>query len=162
MKNKTLHIVRHGKALQDYSYIQDDDRPLVEKGIINNIVVAKKFITLYSVPELIISSYAARALQTAHIFARTMNYPHNKIIACEELYLRGDKETYDILVNLNDVVRSVMVVGHNPDLIFLANRFAARINDLSTSSVVTISFETKRWIDIEKVKTKCSVLGKDS
>ena len=159
-KDKIVHVVRHGKALQDYIYISDDDRPLIEKGILNNILVAKKLFAKYHVPDLIVSSYAARALHTAHIFAREMGYPHEKVQVSEDLYLHGDKESYNILSNLSDDINSVMIVGHNPDMTYLANRFCARICEISTSGVVTICFDTKRWSEIENVKTECSFLEK--
>ena len=157
---KTIHIVRHGKALQNFQYINDDDRPLTEKGIVNNILVAKKFIAQFVVPDLIISSYASRALHTAHIFARVTGYPHEKVQANEDLYLHGDKETYHILENLPDSVNSVMVVGHNPDLTYVANRFGAQIDQICTSGVMSISFETDQWSEIDKAKKKYFFLDK--
>ena len=157
---KILHIVRHGKALQEFLYINDDDRPLIEKGILNNILVAKKLLAQYPAPDLIISSYAARALHTAHIFAREMAYPHEKVQAFEELYLHGDKEACYILENLSDDINSVMVVGHNPDVTYLANRFDARINEIRTSGVVTICFETDRWNKIYESKAKYTFFDK--
>ena len=160
MHEKTIHIVRHGKASQNFLYINDDDRPLTEKGILNNIQVAKQFIAQCSVPDLIISSYAARALHTAHIFARVTGYPHDKVQANEDLYLHGDKETYNILENLSDDIDSVMIVGHNPDLTYVANRFGAHIDEIRTSGIVTVSFETDRWSEIKKAKTKHSFLDK--
>ena len=160
MQEKTLHIVRHGKALQNFLYINDDDRPLTEKGILNNIQVAGKFLAQYPVPELIVSSYATRALHTAHIFARVTGYPHEKVLANEDLYSHGDKETYSILENLPDDLNSVMIVGHNPDLTYVANRFGAQVNEIRTSCIVTITFETNRWSEIDKAKAKYCFLDK--
>ena len=88
MNPKVLHIVRHGKALQDAYDIQDFDRPLTVKGIHNSIAVATKLQTLYSAPDLIISSFAARALHTAHIFAQVMSYPHNNVQVNEDFILK--------------------------------------------------------------------------
>ena len=160
MKEKLVHIVRHGKALQDYQLIGDDDRPLTEKGIINNISVIKKFIAQYPLPDLIYSSYASRAIHTAHIFAREMGYPHDKVHANEELYLHGDKETYIILESLSDDINSVMIIGHNPDMTYVVNRFGAQINEIRTSGIVTICFETTHWSEIDRVSSKCSSLDK--
>ena len=157
---KTIHIVRHGKALQNFQYINDDDRPLTEKGICSNILVAKKFQEQFSVPDLIISSYAARALHTAHIFARTTGYPHEKVHANKNLYLHGDNETYNILANLPEKVDSVMIVGHNPDLTYVANKFGAQIDGICTSGVVSINFETDRWSEIENATAKYFFLDK--
>ena len=154
MQTKILHIVRHGKALQDYSYIQDDDRPLIEKGILNNISIARQLRVQYPAPGLIISSYAARALHTAHIFARVMGYPHERVQVNEKLYSDGETETYHILENLPDNLDSVMIVGHNPDVTSVANKFTECYRPLPTSGVVTICFETDRWSGIGKAKVK--------
>jgi len=157
MKTKTLHIIRHGKALHSIE-IDDVDRPLIVKGIHNNIANAKSLISKYSAPQLIISSHAARALQTAHIFARETGYPHEKIIVNEKLYLNGAKETYNIIKNLPENIDSVMIVGHNPDMTFVANRFSANIGDLPTSGVVSILFEANQWSEIESSKYNNTII----
>jgi phosphohistidine phosphatase len=156
---KTLHIVRHGKALQDYRHIRDDNRPLTEKGILNNMAIAQQLRAQYPNPGLIISSYAARALHTAHNFAQVMGYPLERVQVNEKLYSDGENEAYRILKNLPDELDSVMIVGHNPDVTFLANRLAAcNIYSLPTSGVVSICFETDRWSEIETSKKECTVL----
>jgi len=153
---KTVHIVRHGKALQDYRYIRDYDRPLIEKGIMTNEEAAKRLYAQYPTPGLIISSHAARALHTAHIFARVMAYPHNRVQVNENLYMGGEDLAHDILINLPDEIKSVMIVGHNPDVTCLAYKYAKKnIGPVPTSGVVTIRFETDKWKEIEKVKTSC-------
>ena len=158
MQPKILHIVRHGKALQDYNYIQDDDRPLIEKGILNNINIARQLGAQYPAPGLIISSHAARALHTAHIFARVMGYPHERVQVNENLYLDGENETYNILKKLPDELDSVMFVGHNPDVTCVVHRLAECYQTIPTSGVVTIRFETDRWDEIGKAKVKSSYL----
>ena len=159
MQNKILHIVRHGKALQDYRYLHDFDRPLIEKGIVNNEAAARQLHAQYATPDLIISSHAARALHTAHIFARVMSYPHSRVQVNESLYAEGENAACNILKSLPDEVESVMIVGHNPDVTFLANTYAGKmISHISTSGVVTICFETDKWRQIGKVKTQYSII----
>ena len=151
-KLKTLHIVRHGKALQDYRHIHDYDRPLIEKGIVNNVAMAKQLLEQYPAPDLIVSSHAARALHTAHIFAQVMGYPHARIQVNERLYLNGETEARHILECLPDELESVMIVGHNPDVTCLANTYVRqRIDWIPTSGVVTIRFETNHWSEIGKI-----------
>jgi len=139
-KYKTLHIVRHGKALQSYFSIQDYDRPLIEKGIVNSEAAAKRLHAQYPTPDLIISSHAARALHTAHIFARVMGYPHHRVQVNENLYLDGENEVYSIMKNLPDNVENVMIVGHNPDLTYVAHKYARNqfTDSIPTSGVVTV------------------------
>ena len=159
MSTKILHIVRHGKALQDCYAVRDDDRPLIEKGILKSISIAKQLRAQYPAPELIISSHATRALHTAHIFARTTGYPHERVQVNEKLYLHGENETYHILKNLPNELDSVMIVGHNPDVTFLANQLAGCfVNPLPTSGVVTICFETDQWSETDRVKAKCACI----
>ena len=147
---KTLHIVRHGKALQDYFSIQDHDRPLIEKGITNNISNAKQLHERYATPGLIISSFAARALHTAHIFAKLMNYPHERVQVNEKLYLGGENEIFSILESLPDELENVMIVGHNPDLTSVAITYGCITASIPTSGVVTIRFKAERWSEISK------------
>ena len=152
-KIKTLHIVRHGKALQDYLRIDDIDRPLIEKGIHNNIAVATRLVDKYAIPDIIISSPAARALHTAHIFARVMGFPPEKVTAYEKLYFKGE-EALEILCEISDEIESAMIVGHNPDVTYLAGSFTRSLTDsLPTSGVATIRFETEQWCNISRSTT---------
>lgn len=142
-KLKTLHIVRHGKALQDYFSINDEDRPLIEKGIVNSEAAARRLQAQYATPDLIVSSHAARALHTAHIFARVMGYPSQRVQVNEKLYSDGENEVYAILKNLPDKIESVMIVGHNPDLTYVAHFYDKNqiSGSIPTSGVVTIHFD---------------------
>jgi len=149
---KILHIVRHGKALQDYHSLQDYDRPLIEKGIINNISIAKQLHEQFVTPGLIISSFAARALHTAHIFAKVMNYSHERVQVNEKLYMGGENEIYSILEILPDELESVMIVGHNPDVTFVANTYGCNTVSIPTSGVVSIRFKADRWSETGKSK----------
>jgi len=159
MPAKILHIVRHGKALQDYRCLQDFDRPLIEKGIVNNEAAARQLHAQYATPDLIISSHAARALHTAHIFARVMGYPHDRVQVNENLYMEGEKAIHDIIKSLPDEIEGVMIVGHNPDVTFLANTYAGRmISHISTSGIVSICFDTDKWNQIGNAKKKCSII----
>lgn len=148
---KILHLVRHGKALQDYRSIDDIDRPLIEKGILNNIAVATRLFGKYGQPDRIISSPAARALHTAHIFARMMNYAPENVGVIKELYSDGEKTVWDILSEMPEDIDSLMFVGHNPDMTYLAGTFLRSLTDsLPTSGVASIRFEAAQWRDIRR------------
>ncbi|MCK5170441.1 MAG: histidine phosphatase family protein, partial [Bacteroidales bacterium] len=71
---KYLYIVRHGKSIQDYGNISDIDRPLKERGINDGYKMAERLLVQNKIPEKIISSSAVRALHSATIFARTLNF----------------------------------------------------------------------------------------
>ena len=160
MHCKTIHIVRHGKAVQDTVDIDDYDRPLTEKGIINSISVAQKFAAQHATPDVIISSHAARALHTAHIFARENKYPAENVLVSEKIYFRGFENIIGIITSIPDNINSIMIVGHNPDLTNLAINLGAQINELSTSAVVTICFKTDSWSKVCTASTSYSSIDK--
>ncbi len=70
---KHLFIIRHGKASQQM--MPDIKRPLIEKGIKRTTKRAKSLKDLGIKPDLIVSSPAVRAFQTAEIFAKILDYP---------------------------------------------------------------------------------------
>lgn len=150
MKTKTLHIVRHAKSSWKYDNVMDYDRPLKNKGIKNNYSIAEKISSFVQV-DLIISSPAVRALHTATIFSRVLNFPLSDLTLSEVLYSSHEEVVYNFLTNLNDEHNQVMVVGHNPTLTNLANRFIAEpIDNIPTSGCVSIKFDVDNWGAIEE------------
>ena len=66
---KTLYIVRHAKSSWDHPGLGDDQRPLLEKGKKRTKYVVDYFLENNCRPDLIISSHAVRAFETAKIIA---------------------------------------------------------------------------------------------
>jgi phosphohistidine phosphatase len=146
---RILHIVRHGKALQDYRAIEDIDRPLTEKGVTNTVMMANRLNKKYTVPCLIVSSPAARALHTAHIFARVFRYPSDRVQVNDALYMGGENAALDILYALPCSISEVMIVAHNPDMTLLADIFIRPMTlPLPVSGVASVRFAAGEWKDI--------------
>ena len=150
MKKRVLHIVRHGKASWKYDNILDYDRPLKNKGIKGAYEVAEK-LRAFVKPQLIISSPANRALHTATIFCRVLEYPLNELRLNEILYGSHEEVVFNLLVRTDPSVEALMIVGHNPTFTELANRFVVdEIENIPTSGCVSITFESENWKDISK------------
>lgn len=151
---KTLHVIRHGKAVQDYLKVSDIDRPLMEKGINNNYLIASRLIQRFSKPDLIISSPACRALHTAQIIARSMSVSENRIRIDKRLYFEGIEKILEAIYELPDQVNAVLIAGHNPESTDLCNVFCRPlINELPTSGICTLQFETDHWHELENKLT---------
>jgi len=154
---KELYIVRHGKSAWDVGNISDIDRSLKERGINDGYKMAERLLDHGKIPEIIISSSATRALHSAIIFARTFNFPYKNIIINEEIYHSGLGNMLDIIKETDDQIKSLMVFGHNPTFTDLANYFIyPKIDNLPTTGIVGLRFETDSWSGIEKLKPKDS------
>jgi len=151
---KSLYLVRHSKALRDDANVKDVNRPLVEKGIERAAKMAGIFLQKHNVPELIISSHALRAKETASILADHFNYlPGNiqydpLIYRCHYSYL---VETVHLL---GDEMNSVMIIGHNPAITYAASHFLKEdLEYMRTCAIVCIRFASDSWDTIHLPET---------
>lgn len=152
---KQLLIVRHAKSSWDNPGLEDYQRPLLERGKKKTRYILDYLLKQQIRPDLIISSHATRALDTAKIIAHALFIPEDKIIISKNLY-HGDAESlFNHFYDMNDAVNSLMMVGHNPTLTYFSNYFLdKKIDNLPTSGVVCIEFKTDTWAEIQTSKRK--------
>lgn len=149
----TLYIVRHAKSSWEQPSISDHERPILEKGVKRTKFVAKFLIEKKTRIDLIVSSDAKRAYQTAVILADKLNYPKQKISLSNMIYHAASQDIADIFYEIPENVNSLMLVGHNPTMTDFANQFLEeKIEWLPTSGVVCVSFGTTEWPEIFTVK----------
>ena len=144
---KTLLLTRHGKTVRGNGQLKDYDRYLAPRGPADIKLVARELQNLKYEPDLIISSPAVRAKQTADLFAKHFHYPGGKIKYLDFLY--GYYSAGQLLAEINHLgqkARSVMVVAHNPSIAELGAYFTASFYDhMPTSASLVVDFEVKRW-----------------
>ncbi len=154
---KRLYIIRHGKASQQM--MPDIKRPLIEKGIKRTRKFAKKLKETGVQPDLIVSSPAVRAYQTAEILADIFDYPKDKIYINQYFYFHEEEAVLSQLMGLPDSVNTVFITGHNPVWTDLADRFMQEeIWHLRTSGIAGVAFDTNTWKDILKAPGKDLIL----
>jgi phosphohistidine phosphatase len=152
---KTLYIVRHAKSSWDFPNLRDHDRPLLPKGEKRTRKIAVFLEKENIKPDLMISSTAVRAYETAVIIAKQLGYPVKNIISESKFYDSGILSIMDVLYGLDNKVNSVMIFGHNPSFTSLANKFLHNpIEWLPTSGLVSISFDAEKWEEILLVERK--------
>ena len=143
---KTLILVRHAKSSWENAGLTDFDRPLNERGLRDAPFMAKLIKDKGIAPDLIISSPAVRAINTAKIFAKELKYSLRTILTNELIYTTGPKEILNMLNSIDDSKNCVMLFGHNPDMTALANYLADEdIDNLPTASIVCIDFYIDSW-----------------
>lgn len=146
---KTLFLFRHAKSSWEEPGIGDYDRPLLETGIRKTKKVIDYFNKNDITVDLIISSPAVRALETAKMVANGIGYPMEKIRQEKTIYEGHYAKILEIIYGTPNEIRSLMLFGHNPTITLLANQFLRpEIEMLPTSGVACISFKTDKWEEI--------------
>lgn len=158
---KTLLIVRHAKSSWE-DPVDDKDRTLKLRGIQDAHLVAKAIADKIDMPDVIFSSIANRALHTCAIFTRTLNIPFEKVIIKEDLYDFGGSGLVATIKSCDDEVNTLMVFGHNHAITAVSNTYGSKLfENVPTSGVVAIQFDTNSWKTISEGTTILKVFPKD-
>ena len=123
----------------------DCERPLNKRGEKDAERMGRHLKDKGICPDVIFSSKAVRAAETAEIIAGKCN-TKNEIVFVEKYYL-GEPETYITPLREldDDKVNSVMVVGHNPGLETLVQLFSDKVESLPTGAVAVIDLPIRHW-----------------
>ena len=133
----------------------DDERPLLRKGEKRTKKVIAFLLEKGIRIDVIKSSHAVRAFETAKIIARALKYPVENIKIDKQIYHAGSGQLLEQFYDLSDSINSLMLVGHNPTVTNFANYFIeTQIDWLPTSGIISISFYTDSWGKITEAKNK--------
>jgi phosphohistidine phosphatase len=146
---KRLILVRHAKSSWKDERSRDVDRPLAGRGKRDAPRMGKRLKERHAAPELILASHARRARETAEILAHELGYDADRLEVDENLYLASPNRILDVVTQLDDELASVLIVGHNPGLTELVNRFVPglALDNLPTSGTVAVDFDATSWRD---------------
>lgn len=147
---KKIIFVRHGRAEDQANEITDFERSLTVKGKVISRNMARKFKEKENDPGLMITSPAFRALETAYIFAGEFGIKPESIKNESNLYFKTSLKTlFEILKGIDDKTNTITLFGHNPAFTEMPDRLCTDgCEFLTKTSVVCISFQTDRWVDI--------------
>lgn len=151
---RTLFLIRHGKSSWEEPELADQARPLTPRGRRNARRMARRLARREVAPELILSSPATRALATARIFAKKLRYKKKRIIVDERLYPGRPAAMLELVRALDDGIRCVLLFGHNPALLELAQRLSKSIERMPTASVAEFAVDAKSWSELGKARLR--------
>jgi phosphohistidine phosphatase len=158
---KQLILVRHGKSSWEFD-VRDHDRPLIFKGIQDAHTIGKSLKEFPTRPDLIWSSTAARALQTATILTEYVDYDLKKLALKRELYTFDSKDLLQMVKTIPEFVETCMMISHNHGLTDLVNQLGnTYFSNVPTTGVVLIEFENTQWSDINKGITTFNLFPKN-
>ena len=145
----TLYIVRHAKAEDRATFMADHDRQLTSEGIIAAARMGRYLRDKAIRPDVIVSSTAPRAADTARVLAEQLGIDPARIQLDSALFDGGPKAYLAVANALPGEVQSAMIVGHNPDVSYFAEFLTHQsIGSMSKGAVVAITFDDLTWADV--------------
>jgi phosphohistidine phosphatase len=143
--NKTLILARHGKAEKVNFGENDFKRNLTERGNANVLKVSEELSKILT-PQLIVSSPANRAYQTAQLFAKTFQVSKKNIELNEAIYEASMSALLKVINQLDNSYDCILMTGHNPAFEYAVDYFTGvQIGDLPTSGTVILNFPFSDW-----------------
>jgi phosphohistidine phosphatase len=149
---RTLFLVRHAKSSWDGVALPDKERPLADRGKRDAPMMGKRLAKRQVKPDLILSSPARRALSTAEIIAKELNYRAKDIVVDDRLYATEAETLLGVIGELSDKLKCVMLFGHNPEFTDLAHRLSNEVALMPTCAVAQFTFESNSWSNIGAMK----------
>jgi len=153
MDTKTVYLLRHAKADWDLAAAKDIDRNILPEGINRTKQIAQYLKENNVKIDMVISSPAARAIQTANIIIEELNLP--EIIIENRLYPCEGDGIFNTLIEQNDNINNILIVGHNPGITYFAREYMySDIDNIPTSGAVSCKYFTKSWSEFIMVDKK--------
>lgn len=144
---KTLLLMRHGKSSWKDNSLSDHERPLKKRGRQDTKRIAQEIEKNDLYPNIILSSSAARAKETAEILMDTLEF-ENQIIFSDQLYMAEPEDFIDVLSQLDDDDETVLVIGHNPGMEAFIQIIDGEIESLPTAGLGQLILVLDSWQDI--------------
>lgn len=158
---KRLFLVRHGKSSWELN-ARDHDRVLLQKGIDDAHLIGKHLKSIRLNPDVIWSSTAARALQTAVIVSEYLDYNLEKLFFKRNLYTFNSNELINQIKSCANDNDSLMLFSHNHGLTDTANSLGSHyFENVPTTGVVIIDFPISSWSEIQKGQTTAHFFPKN-
>lgn len=144
---KTLLILRHAKSSWSNSSLSDHDRPLKKRGKRDAPRMGRLLRDQELLPDLVISSSARRALDTAESAVAASGCDGQ--VEVTRAFYHADSEAYlDRLRQLPEGIDRVLIVGHNPGMEELLLQLTGARERMPTAALAQVNLPIEEWGDI--------------
>jgi len=145
---KRLLVMRHAKS--DWSGgVADHDRPLSRRGSRAAASMGELLRRMEEVPDLVYSSTAVRALDTAQLAAAAGRWPA-PIETSPDLYATSVAATLEVAARAPDRVARLMLVGHQPAWGALVGHLTGGAVQIRTGTIAAIDCYAASWRDLPR------------
>ena len=138
---KSLTLFRHAKTERDSTTGRDFDRRLADRGREDAKRIGAEIHKLDLAFDLILSSPAARAAETAELAGLTPRFD-------QRIYDASTGELLAIVQEADAIVERLAMVGHNPGFERLASRLVGSNIEMPTGSFVEIELPVDDWKEV--------------
>lgn len=159
---KELILVRHAKSDWANESVKDIDRHLNDRGYADAYQLSQWYKSEFSLPDLMVSSPATRAMNTAYIFARTFRMPEAQIMVHGDLYESTLQEYLKVISGIDKKISRLMMFGHNPAITNLTNELNKDLmfENVPTCGIIKIGFPYDSWKEVVENKHGQLLLNK--
>ncbi len=154
---KTLLLMRHAKSSWKQPELSDYERPLNKRGQRDAPRMGKLLLEQGLTPELILSSSAKRARDTADSVAKACHYDGEPELF-DILYEESSGSYLKLLRILPNTYERVLVVGHNPVLESVLLSLTCTFKRMPTAAIAHLELPIQRW-DVLRRKLEGTVVN---
>jgi phosphohistidine phosphatase len=145
---KSLLLLRHAKSSHDQPGGDDHDRPLNPRGERDAPRIGELLVEEGLVPDLIVSSTARRARDTADLVAASCGYAGDMILT-RRIYEAPRLAYVQVIREIAEDRQRPLVVGHNPTLGELVYTLTGSSEHFPTGALAHIALDIERWHDLQ-------------
>ena len=141
---KHLYLLRHAKSSWDEPAVADFDRPLNARGLETAPFMGELMAERAIRPDLIISSPAKRALETA-LLVKEASGTDSPLRVDERVYEASPLTLRTVISQVSDEISSVLLVGHNPGMEGLVRHLTGEVQTMPTASLAFVTLNIDSW-----------------
>jgi phosphohistidine phosphatase len=141
---KRLLLMRHAKSSWGEASLADFERPLNERGLKAAPLVGRFIRKQKLRPELILSSPAERARQTAALVAEAARLDA-PLRYDERIYEATPARLFEVVSQVEEGVGELLLVGHNPGLEGFLEMLAGESRRMPTAALARVALDVEKW-----------------
>lgn len=150
---KTLLLIRHASSDPSFYPQSDKERRLNQRGRTEAETMAAGILARKIIPDLLISSTATRALETARTFGRIFGKKDQEIVQEEQLYEPGVMDFFATIEKIADEIITVFLFSHNPAITYFVNEMESmKISGMPPCGMVALKIMADSWSNFSGAK----------
>jgi phosphohistidine phosphatase len=139
-----LIVMRHAKSSWDAAAPTDHARPLNKRGKDNAPVMAQRLVELDWVPNLVLSSDAARTRETYSLMSPALDTV-TRVEYLPAFYSNGFGALRATVGEVPDAFDTVLALGHNPDWEEAVHWLSGESIVMTTANCVLLECDVDNW-----------------